>query len=102
MQGGFVLENIMKDMEEIKAKARLLKAISHPIRLCVVKGLMESEGYNVTKMQSCLDIPQSTLSQHLTKLKDLNIIEGERDGVEIRYYVKNEEVKKIVNTMFED
>ena len=96
------MENIIKDMEKIKEKAKLLKAISHPIRLCVVKGLMDTEGYNVSKMQSCLDIPQSTLSQHLTKLKDLGIIEGERNGVEINYYVKNDEVKKIINTVFED
>jgi len=89
-------------MDKIKEKAKLLKAISHPIRLCVVKGLMESEGYNVSKMQTCLDIPQSTLSQHLTKLKDLNIIEGKRNGVEIKYYVKNEEIKKIINTIFDD
>lgn len=95
------MDDIIKDMDEIKDKAKLLKAISHPIRLCVVKGLMESEGYNVSKMQSCLDIPQSTLSQHLTKLKDLNIIEGKRNGVEIKYYVKNEEIKKIVKTMFD-
>ncbi|MCF8001004.1 MAG: metalloregulator ArsR/SmtB family transcription factor [Halanaerobiales bacterium] len=96
------MENIIKDMDKIKEKAKLLKAISHPIRLCVVKGLMDKEGYNVSKMQSCLEIPQSTLSQHLTKLKDLGIIEGERNGVEINYYVKNEEVKKIINTVFED
>jgi len=96
------LDNIIDDMDKIKEKAKLLKAISHPIRLCVVKGLMESEGYNVSKMQTCLDIPQSTLSQHLTKLKDLNIIEGKRNGVEIKYYVKNEEIKKIINTIFDD
>ena len=96
------MENIIKDMDKIKEKAKLLKAISHPIRLCVVKGLMDTEGYNVSKMQSCLEIPQSTLSQHLTKLKDLGIIEGERNGVEINYYVKNEEIKKIINTVFED
>jgi len=96
------LDNIIEDMDKIKEKAKLLKAISHPIRLCVVKGLMESEGYNVSKMQTCLDIPQSTLSQHLTKLKDLNIIEGKRNGVEIKYYVKNEEIKKIINTIFDD
>lgn len=96
------MDNIIKDMDKIKEKAKLLKAISHPIRLCVVKGLMEREGYNVSKMQSCLEIPQSTLSQHLTKLKDLGIIEGERNGVEINYYVKDEEVKKIINTVFED
>ena len=96
------MDNIIDDMDKIKEKAKLLKAISHPIRLCVVKGLMESEGYNVSKMQSCLDIPQSTLSQHLTKLKDLNIIEGKRNGVEIKYYVKNEEIKKIINTIFDE
>ncbi len=96
------MDNIIEDMDKIKEKAKLLKAISHPIRLCVVKGLMESEGYNVSKMQTCLDIPQSTLSQHLTKLKDLNIIEGKRNGVEIKYYVKNEEIKKIINTIFDD
>lgn len=96
------MDNIIDDMDKIKQKAKLLKAISHPIRLCVVKGLMESEGYNVSKMQTCLDIPQSTLSQHLTKLKDLNIIEGKRNGVEIKYYVKNEEIKKIINTIFDE
>ncbi|MCF8008596.1 MAG: metalloregulator ArsR/SmtB family transcription factor [Halanaerobiales bacterium] len=89
-------------MQQIEEKARLLKAISHPVRLCVVRGLMKNEGYNVSKIQSCLDIPQSTLSQHLTKLKDLDIIEGKRDGVEIRYFVKNDEIKKIIDTIFEN
>ncbi|MBS3811592.1 MAG: winged helix-turn-helix transcriptional regulator [Halanaerobiales bacterium] len=96
------MEEITKDMDEIKNKAKLLKAISHPIRLCVVKGLMESEGYNVTKIQNCLNIPQSTLSQHLSKLKDLGIIEGTRKGVEIEYHVKNDDVKKIINTIFNE
>lgn len=96
------MEEITKDMDEIKNKAKLLKAISHPIRLCVVKGLMESEGYNVTKIQNCLNIPQSTLSQHLSKLKDLDIIEGTRKGVEIEYHVKNDDVKKIINTIFNE
>jgi len=96
------VEEITKDMDEIKNKAKLLKAISHPIRLCVVKGLMESEGYNVTKIQNCLNIPQSTLSQHLSKLKDLDIIEGTRKGVEIEYHVKNDDVKKIINTIFNE
>lgn len=96
------MEEAVKDMSKIEEKARLLKAISHPIRLCIVRGLMDREGYNVSRMQECLRIPQSTLSQHLTKLRDLGIVEGERDGVQINYYVVNETVKQVVSTIFKE
>ena len=36
-------------------------------------------------MQTCLDIPQSTVSQHIQKLKAAGIIEGDRTGLEINY-----------------
>lgn len=94
------MENITKEMELLESKAKVLKALSHPIRLCIVKGLMEEEGCNVSKMQNCLEIPQSTLSQHLAKLRNLGILEGERNGVEINYYVIDEDAKKIVKTLF--
>jgi len=94
------VENITKEMELLESKAKVLKALSHPIRLCIVKGLMEEEGCNVSKMQNCLEIPQSTLSQHLAKLRNLGILEGERNGVEINYYVIDEDAKKIVKTLF--
>jgi ArsR family transcriptional regulator len=94
------VDNITKEMEELKDKAKMLKALSHPIRLCIVKGLLDQAGCNVSKMQECLEIPQSTLSQHLAKLRDLNILEGQRNGVEVNYYVTNEEAKKIINALF--
>ncbi|MFW6028800.1 MAG: ArsR/SmtB family transcription factor [Halanaerobiales bacterium] len=94
------MENILKDMEEIEEKAKILKVLSHPIRLCIVKGLIEKEGYNVSEMQRCLDIPQSTLSQHLSKLKDLNILEVEKNGLERNYYVINKDSKKVIKTLF--
>ncbi|AGB42230.1 putative transcriptional regulator [Halobacteroides halobius DSM 5150] len=94
------MENITNEMAELEEKAEILKALSHPIRLCIVKGLMEEEGCNVSKMQYCIDIPQSTLSQHLAKLRNLNILEGNRNGVEVNYYVVNEDAKKIIRTLF--
>ena len=94
------MENILKDMNEIEDKAKILKALSHPIRLCIVRGLIENEGYNVSEMQRCLDIPQSTLSQHLSKLKDLNILKVEKNGLERNYYVINDDSKKIIKTLF--
>lgn len=88
------------DFEALTAKAELLKAIAHPVRLCIVRGLLDQGECNVNKIQACLQIPQSTISQHLGKLRDLGIIKGNRHGVEIFYQVVNEDVKKVVQALF--
>lgn len=83
----------------LEEKADILKALSHPIRLCIVKNLVDSGGCNVSKMQGCLEMPQSTVSQHLSKLKSLRIIEGQRNGTEIIYYAVDSDAIRIVNTL---
>ncbi|WP_343231684.1 metalloregulator ArsR/SmtB family transcription factor [Tissierella simiarum] len=88
------------DMNILEEKAEILKAIAHPLRLCIVKGLIEKGENNVSYMQNCLETPQSTISQHLAKLKAAGIIDGERKGTEVYYKVINEDVKKIVRDLF--
>lgn len=78
-----------------KQKAGILKALAHPIRFCIVEGLMSGE-QNVATMVHCTGVPQPTVSQHLNILKAAGIIEGERIGNEIHYSVVNVEAKKIV------
>lgn len=90
-------ENIANYME----KAEKIKAIAHPHRLCIVKGLM-GNSCNVAHIQECLGIPQSTVSQHLSKLKSAGIIEGERNGVEICYTVVDDEIMSVVNILTSD
>ena len=82
-------------------KAETLKAISHPVRLCIIKGLLNEPGCNVNKITGCLDMPQSTVSQHLAKLKSAGIVEGVRNGLEVNYYVINEDVKKIIDCIID-
>ena len=89
----------MSDDSKFIQKSELLKALAHPTRLCIVKGLIEKES-NVTNIQECLDLPQSTTSQHLCKLKAAGIIRGERNGLEISYQIINEDVKKIIKILF--
>ena len=89
----------MEEKLKFTQKSELLKALAHPTRLCIVKGLIEKES-NVTYIQECLDLPQSTVSQHLFKLKAAGIIKGERKGLEISYQVINEDVEKIINILF--
>lgn len=91
------LEN-PKEYEEI---AELLKALSHPVRLCIVRGLIEMGGCNVTHMHSCLNMPQSTISQHLAKLKSSGIITGERCGLEITYSVSHPKMESLIKLFFE-
>jgi ArsR family transcriptional regulator len=89
----------MEKTEQYEKLADKLKAIAHPDRLCMVKGLLENK-CNVTKIQECLGLPQSTVSQHISKLKAAGIIVGERKGLEICYSVKDVEVIGILKLLF--
>ncbi len=83
----------------LEEKAELLKALAHPVRLCIVLNLIEAGGCNVSKMQGCLAMPQSTISQHLSKLKAYGIVEGKRSGTEITYYTVNPDAIKVIKTL---
>jgi ArsR family transcriptional regulator len=87
-------------LEYYTAKAELLKILANPIRLCIIRGLLEQGECSVNKMQVCLQIPQSTISQHIGKLRDCGMIKGNRRGVEIFYQVINKDLKKIVQALF--
>lgn len=94
------IKDMKYDLNDLEEKAEILKAIAHPIRLCIVRGLIEQKGRNVTNIQTCLEMPQSTVSQHLAKLKAAGIVEGKRSGTEVNYYVINEDVQKVVKELF--
>jgi len=90
------------NLQKYTELAEMLKTIAHPVRLCIVKGLIEKGQCNVTHMQSCLDIPQSTVSQHLQKLKSAGIISGVRSGLEINYSICDQRVIQLVNILFSE
>ena len=91
----------MINLKTFEKKAEKLKALAHPQRLCIVNGLIEGS-CNVTKIQECMNIPQSTVSQHLSKLKAAGIIDGERNGLEICYRVIDEDIINIVKILLKE
>ena len=90
-----------KDTLKYEKIADKLKALSHPHRLCMVKGLIDN-ACNVSKIQECIELPQSTVSQHLAKLRTAGIIERNRNGTEISYSVKDEKIIKLIRIFFEE
>lgn len=90
---------MQNNYKELESQAEFLKVLAHPVRLCIVRGLMQKDSCNVSFMQDCLEMPQSTISQHLQKLRSVGIIEGERNGLEINYKIKDKRVEKIIKTL---
>ncbi|MCD6459139.1 helix-turn-helix transcriptional regulator [bacterium] len=77
----------------------LLKALGHPVRLKIVAGLMSGHECNVTTMVENLKLPQSTVSQHLSILKNNGIIAFRKEGVKTCYRVVNQYARAIINEL---
>lgn len=88
------------ELERTTKCADMLKVLAHPMRLCIIRGLIFNGECNVTHMQQHLQIPQSTISQHLAKLRAAGLIEGVRDGVEVHYHIASAEAERIVRCLF--
>lgn len=93
------MQNYKTNPEIFEDKAELLKALAHPVRLCIINTLYHNGSSNVTDMHNCLNQPQSTISQHIAKLKSVGIIVGKRQGTEIIYSLKNEQVRDIIKIL---
>jgi DNA-binding transcriptional ArsR family regulator len=94
--------DMVDDFQRYNEAADMLKTLAHPVRLCIVKGLLEKGECNVSYMQTCLDTPQSTVSQHIQRLKAAGIIEGRRNGLEIYYKLKDDRVAKLLQLLLSD
>jgi DNA-binding transcriptional ArsR family regulator len=89
-----------RDYMQYNQISEILKVLAHPVRICIVKNLLENGECNVGYMHTCLEVPQSTVSQHLQKLRVAGIIEGKRHGLEIKYRIKDERMGKLINSIF--
>lgn len=79
---------------EMKKNAELLKALAHPARLKIIANLYPDKRLNVREIVNILQMPQSTVSQHLAKMKG-NIVGHDRKGLEVYYYISNPKVVQI-------
>ncbi|HFO0450193.1 MULTISPECIES: ArsR/SmtB family transcription factor [Bacillus cereus group] len=81
-----------------EADVELLKIMAHPVRLQIVKELEHRKICNVTQLTELLDVPQSTVSQHLSKMRG-KILRSERRGLEMYYYIANSKACQIVSVL---
>jgi len=70
-----------------EARARIIKAMAHPTRLFIVDELSKGEQC-VCKLTDMVGADTSTVSKHLSILKDVGIIEDDKRGLQVWYSLK--------------
>ncbi|WP_028582040.1 ArsR/SmtB family transcription factor [Desulfogranum japonicum] len=78
---------IEKEMALIEAKANVLKALGHPTRLWMAEQLANGEKC-VCELAEFIDADFSTISKHLSVLKQAGVVEDEKRGKQVYYRLK--------------
>ena len=68
--------------------AALARALGHPVRVAILRILIERQECICGELVEELPVAQSTVSQHLKKLKEARLIRGTVDGPRVCYCVE--------------
>ncbi|HNV51772.1 MAG TPA: metalloregulator ArsR/SmtB family transcription factor [Tenuifilaceae bacterium] len=93
-----------KYTEEQEKIARYAKALSHPVRIQILEILAGQSCCYSGDIVDDLPIARSTLSQHLSELRDSGLIQGEFNPPKIKYCIRREnweEAKLLFGGFFE-
>ena len=83
--------------ESLDKQAKILRAISHPIRIALLDLLQEKNELTVKEIHESLNLKQAETSHHLGILRDKGVLRARRDGKTIRYSLKIEKLTQIIN-----
>lgn len=72
--------------EQAKARADILKAVAHPIRILLLDALSRGDKC-VSELTGLVDVDQSSISRHLTQLKKAGIVTERREGAKIIHHL---------------
>jgi DNA-binding transcriptional ArsR family regulator len=88
---------VAEDFNEnnIEKVARCMKALAHPLRLKVIVALKEKE-LSVQELVEAVGTTQSNVSQHLTIMRDKNILDSRREANQVFYRVGDCKVLDLV------
>jgi DNA-binding transcriptional ArsR family regulator len=81
-----------------KQASEFLKALSHESRLVILCLLCEGEK-SVTELEELLSLRQSSVSQHLARLRFDGLVQTKRNGKAIHYSLANDAVRRILSTL---
>src|ERR1700690_4436280 len=93
-----------KSAERVAKYADMFSAMGTDPRLRIMQLLLSAHpgGLVVSEIQDELEIPGSTLSHHLDKLKNEDLVNVERKGTFLRYTANTEALREILQFLYAD
>lgn len=70
--------------DEAEIRAKIMKAMAHPVRLMIVEFLKKRER-SFSEIFDLFQLDKSTVSKHLLVLKEAGIISSRKEGAEMIY-----------------
>jgi DNA-binding transcriptional ArsR family regulator len=91
----------LKQLAESAGRASsLMKTLGHKDRLMILCHLANGEK-SVGQIADLLEISQSPLSQHLSRMRKEDLVETRREAQTIYYTLKSGEAERIVEVLYE-
>ncbi|MDE3170963.1 MAG: winged helix-turn-helix transcriptional regulator [Acidobacteriota bacterium] len=91
-----------RNTEQVAKYADMFSAMGTEARLRIMQLLLSAHpaGLVVGEIQEELDIPHSTLSHHLDKLKNESLIEVQRESTFLRYTANTEALQELLQFLY--
>jgi ArsR family transcriptional regulator, arsenate/arsenite/antimonite-responsive transcriptional repressor len=91
-----------KSAEEVAKFADMFSAMGTEPRLRIMQLLLcaHPEGLVVGELQAELDIPNSTLSHHLDKLRSEDLVQVRRESTFLRYTANTEALQQLLQFLY--
>ena len=93
-----------KVVDRIPKYADMLSAMGAEPRLRIMHLLLSAhpDGMVVTEIQEELGIPNSTLSHHLEKLKNEDLVQVQRESTFLRYSANTESLQELLSFLYSE
>lgn len=82
--------------DHLNRAADVIRLLGHPERLKILEVLERGEA-SVSGVQEALDLPQAIVSQHLAKMRGLDVVASRRDGQHVYYRIIEPKVQHVLN-----
>ena len=89
---------------QLERHAEQLSALGHPVRLRVLRLVVQAGtgGVSAGDIQAHVDMPASTLSHHLKRLVDADLLSSRSEGTFHYYAAKYDTLRGLTDYLWED
>ena len=86
--------------EKLQKISEIFQGLAYPVRLQILELLEDGNDYAVSEILEKVQIEASLLSHHLSKMKNIGILESYRKGRNIYYRLAIMEISKVFDCIY--